>query len=108
MTLYINDSKKYEKLLTVSNPEKVLYNAIKYFNDPNIKLFVSGSKENKYMLYNDRMTKVNFGSIRYEDFTKHNDLKRRDRYLKRANNIRGHWEDDKNSANNLSINLLWN
>ena len=32
----------------------------------------------------------------------------RERYLKRATKIRGDWQDNPFSANNLSINLLWN
>lgn len=108
MTLHINDRKKYELLLTVSNPEKVLQNAIKYFNNPNIELYISNGKQNKYMVYNDNMKKINFGSIRYQDNSYHNDPIRRERYLKRANNIKGNWKDNKYSPNNLSINLLWN
>ena len=50
---------------------------------------------------------VHFGGFEYEDFTKHKDTQRRDRYLKRATNIKGNWKNNKYSANNLSINLLW-
>ena len=55
----------------------------------------------------DTMKKVHFGHIDYQDFTKHNDLKRREAYLNRAYNIRGKWLDNKYSPNNLAINLLW-
>ena len=42
-----------------------------------------------------------------EDYTLHGDKKRRDRYLKRATNIKGKWQDNPYSPNNLSINILW-
>ena len=33
--------------------------------------------------------------------------KRRKLYLGRANNVRGNWRDNKYSANNLAIHILW-
>ena len=105
----IHDKDKYEQLLKVSNPKKVIENAIKYFNDPNIEINLSTVKNKKYMIINmDTMKKVHFGHIDYQDFTKHNDLKRREAYLNRAYNIRGKWMENKYSPNNLSIALLWN
>lgn len=60
------------------------------------------------MLYDkEKMHKVHFGDIRYSDFTKHNNLERREAYLRRATNLNGHWRDNKYSPNNLSIHLLW-
>ena len=104
----IHDKDKYEQLLKVSNPKKVIENAIKYFNDPNIEINLSTVKNKKYMIINmDTMKKVHFGHIDYQDFTKHNDLKRREAYLNRAYNIRGKWMENKYSPNNLSIALLW-
>ena len=50
---------------------------------------------------------INFGQLGYEDFTKHKDNERRDRYLKRATHIKGNWKNDKYSPNNLSIHILW-
>ena len=50
---------------------------------------------------------IHFGQLGYEDYTKHNDEKRRERYLKRTANIRGDWKENKFSPNNLSRNLLW-
>ncbi len=55
----------------------------------------------------DTMKKINFGDIRYSDFTKHNDSKRREAYLNRAYNIRGEWMDNEYSPNNLAIAILW-
>jgi hypothetical protein len=43
----------------------------------------------------------------YEDYTIHQDDKRRDSYLSRATNIKGNWRDNKYSPNNLSIHILW-
>ena len=105
----IHDKDKYEQLLKVSNPKKVIENAIKYFNDPNIEINLSTVKNKKYMIINmDTMKKVHFGHIDYQDFTKHQDLQRREAYLNRAYNIRGKWMENKYSPNNLSIALLWN
>jgi hypothetical protein len=50
---------------------------------------------------------VHFGAIPFTDYTKHKDKTRRQRYLNRANNIKGNWVNDKYSPNNLSIHLLW-
>ena len=43
----------------------------------------------------------------YEDYTMHGDPHRRERYLKRAMNIKGDWKNNKYSSNNMSIALLW-
>lgn len=105
---YYDDKDKYEELLKVSNPLKVAENAIKYLNDPDIVLYISTHKNKKYMIYDkEKMHKNHFGDIRYSDFTKHNNLERREAYLRRATNLNGHWREYKYSPNNLSINLLW-
>ena len=108
MTFHYIDKNKYEELLKVSNPEKVVANAIKYFEDPNIIVYLSSSKNYKYMIYDDNLKKVNFGDISYSDFTKHNHLERRENYLRRSEGIRGPWRNSKYSKNNLSRVLLWN
>lgn len=51
--------------------------------------------------------RINFGHASYESYDRHKDELRRERYLKRATNMKGNWRDDKYSANNLSIHLLW-
>ncbi len=105
---YYHDIDKYEELLKVSNPQKVVENAIKYLNNPDIKLYISTHKNKKYMLYDkEKIHKVHFGDINYSDFTKHNNLERREAYLRRASNLNGHRRDNKYSPNNRSINLLW-
>lgn len=105
--LIYDDYDRYERLLRVSNPDKVIKNAIKYFNDPNIKVYLSTTKSRKYMVYDDKNKKRHFGHIDYTDFTKHGDLARREAYLNRAYNIRGNWRNDKYSPNNLSLHILW-
>lgn len=57
---------------------------------------------------------IHFGDSRYLDYTKWIKYgpeianKRRDLYLKRSTKMLGNWKDNPFSANNLSINLLWN
>lgn len=103
-----DEEKKLYQLLKVSNPKKVLENARLYFNDPNIKLYVSSHKNSKYAIYDPINKKmVNFGHINYEDYTKHQDKTRQKNYLSRASNIKGKWKDNPYSPNNLSIAILW-
>ena len=68
----------------------------------------STRKNKKYMIMNDDHNYIHFGDLRYEDYTKHQDLKRLNNYLSRATKIKGNWKKDKYSPNNLAINLLWN
>lgn len=71
-------------------------------------LFTSPKKDKKYRIYNPiKEIWVDFGQMGYEDFTKHQDEDRQQRYLKRATNIKGKWREDKYSPNNLSIHILW-
>lgn len=98
---------KIEKLKIISDPEKVLKNAKKYLGD-DVVLDISTRKDKKYMVFNPESEKwVHFGQMNYYDFTRHNNLDRRNRYLNRAMNIKGKWKEDKYSPNNLSIHLLW-
>jgi hypothetical protein len=99
---------KIEQLLKVSNPKEVIKKAQQYFNDPDIKVYLSNKKNKKYAIY-DKINKklVHFGQMGFQDHTYHNDPQRRERYLKRASNIKGNWKDNIYSPNNMSINLLW-
>lgn len=92
-------------ILQVSNPARVYDNLQKYY--PGSRLYLSNRKYKKYMIQRPNGKWSNFGDIRYEDFTKHLDLKKRDRYLKRATNIPGDWISDPYSPGVLSILLLW-
>ena len=74
-----------------------------------IKLLVSTRADKKYMVLDPTTNKyVHFGQMGYQDFTKQqNDEERRKRYLARATKIKGNWKDNKYSANNLAIHILW-
>jgi hypothetical protein len=75
-----------------------------------MKLYLSTRKDKKYMITNPKTNKlIHFGSFNppMEDYTYHKNEDRRENYLKRARAIKGNWKDDKWSANNLSIHLLW-
>lgn len=99
---------KYQRLIEVSNPDKVLKNANAYLGKGNFELFISNTKNHKYMIINkENGRKINFGNISYYDYTKHNDETRRQAYLARSEKIKGNWRDSKFSPNNLSRALLW-
>jgi hypothetical protein len=92
------DLKKY------SNFQKVNLLSMKKYNRP---VFMSTRKQKKYMIKDNNNKFIHFGQLGYEDFTKHKDEDRRQRYLKRTENIKGNWKENKFSPNNLSRNLLW-
>jgi hypothetical protein len=100
-----NEEKKLNELLKVSNPKQVILNAHKYLGN-NIRVNISTHKNKKYMIWNGNKF-IHFGDIRYEDFTKSNNLEKREAYLKRTANIRGSWKNDLYSANNLARVILW-
>ena len=105
------DMDKYNKLLETSNPLKVIKNAIKYFNDPDIIIYISTQKAVKYMICNPyTMTKIHFGEINIVDFTKHNDSVKREEFIKSRNNLKCNpeWKVQKYHSKSLNINLLWN
>ena len=103
-----NYKEKLEQLLKVSNPKEVIMKAKHYFNNPDIKVYLSNRKDKKYAIYDPNNKKlVHFGHIKYEDYTMHKDDKRRKNYLLRASNIKGTWKNDPYSPNNLSIHLNW-
>jgi hypothetical protein len=90
-----------------SDPEVVFHNAQIYLGK-NVMIRFSDKTLKKYMVLNPETDKwIHFGQMGYEDFTKHQNPIRRERYLKRTANIKGNWKNDKYSANNLSRNILW-
>jgi hypothetical protein len=97
---------KQREIVKYSNPQIVKKNLIKYFNS-NIPLYLSSRKDKKYMIQDPNGKWIHFGQMQMFDFTKHQDEERRQRYLKRATNIKGNWKDNKYSPNNLSIWGLW-
>lgn len=98
---------KEKEILKWSDPVKVMRNANEYFGK-DIYIYLSSKDNKKYMIKNPTTDKwVHFGQMYYEDYTKHNNDKRRDNYLNRSGKIKGDWKHNKYSANNLSRNLLW-
>ena len=92
-----------EKLCEVSNPELVLKQLKKYYGD-DVDLYLSSSKNKKYMVFNEDGKKIHFGSIIHEDYTKYKDKKRRDNFRNRNKK----WKDaDKYTPAHLSYYLLW-
>ena len=68
---------KFSELLEVSEPKQVILNAKKYFNNPNVTIYLSPEKNKKYAIINKL---VSFGQMGYEDYTKHHDEQRRINY----------------------------
>jgi len=71
-----------EKICEVSNPEIVLKQLKKYYGD-DVDLYLSTSKNKKYMVFDKDGKKIHFGSIIHEDYTKHKDKQRRDNFRNR-------------------------
>ena len=102
-----NLKNKIDLLVTKSNPMKAQDKAFKYLGE-DASLFASPLKFKKYRIKDPNKNKwVDFGDIRYQDYTYHNNEQRRKNYLKRAGNMNGNWRNNPYSANNLSMNILW-
>ena len=95
---------KSKEIYKFSDPDKVQKKADRLGYG---KIYLSKAKDKKYSIINPDGKIVNFGQIGYEDFTKHNDMKRRKSYLQRTSNIKGNWKLNDYSPNNLSRKLLW-
>jgi 2-phospho-L-lactate transferase/gluconeogenesis factor (CofD/UPF0052 family) len=89
-----------------TNINKAKQNAYDYLGK-NVKLIPSTRNGKKFMIVKPDGTKVHFGAIGYEDYTKHQDKERQKAYLNRSGKIVGNWRNDKYSPNNLSRNILW-
>ena len=98
---------KDDELYKYSHPRLAQIKLRKYLDDKDIVLYKSTNKNKKYMIITPDENKVHFGQMGYEDFTKHGDTQRRENYLRRTENIRGDWKQNKFSAKNLSRNVLW-
>ena len=94
------DLKKYS---TPSIAQKRANEYFGYF----VKLHRSTRKEKKYQIQDPSGKWIHFGQRGYQDFTKHHDKKRRQRYLTRATKIHGNWKKNPYSPNNLAIHILW-
>lgn len=100
------ETNKQELINKYSNFTTAQKRLNKYMGEPT-KLYLSDRKDKKYYIITPDNKKVHFGQMGYEDFTKHKDEARRQRYLNRATKIKGSWKEDKYSPNNLAINVLW-
>ena len=92
-----------DRICEVSNPEIVLKQLKKYYGN-HVDLYLSTSKNKKYMVFDEDSKKVHFGSMLYQDYTKHKDNKRRENFRNRNKR----WADaDKYTPAHLSFYLLW-
>ena len=92
-----------EKICEVSNPELVLKQLEKYYGDK-VDLYLSTSKNKKYMVFNEQGKKIHFGDLRYVDYTKTKNKLKRDSFRNRNKK----WKDaDKYTPAHLSYYLLW-
>ena len=96
-----------EGVVPYSNIKHVFENAKKYLGT-NVDIKVSNKPTKKFMVFDPNLNKyIYFGQIGFQDFTKHNDLKRQKSYLQRTANMRGDWKNNPYSANNLAREILW-
>jgi hypothetical protein len=94
-----------EKICEVSNPAIVLKELKKYYDD-GVDLYLSTSKNKKYMVFDEDGKKIHFGDLRFSDWTKHKDKQKRNNFRNRNRNRR--WKDaDKYTPSHLSYYLLW-
>jgi hypothetical protein len=67
-------------------------------------VYPSTRRDKKYMILNDNNKFIHFGQMGYSDFTKTNDLKKRDNFRKRN----WKWADaEPYTPSSLSYYLLW-
>ena len=93
-----------ENIELYSNPKQVLKMAKKiYGND--VEIDYSTRKDKKYMIKNPDTNKwVHFGQMNYEDYTKHKDKVRRNKFRKRNSK----WADaDEYSPAFMAYYILW-
>lgn len=98
---------KRDPLHSVSNPSAVQAAAREIYG-PDAIVYKSSRPTKKYQIQDKKTGRwVHFGDAKMEDFTKHQDSARQQRYLKRALGIKGDWRHNIYSPNTLSILLLW-
>lgn len=91
----------------MSDYKKVYKNWLSYKGADDAEIYLSEKEDKKFCVVAPDGKTVHFGQKGYDDYTKHQDEARRDNYLARATAIKGNWRNNKYSANNLAINLLW-
>jgi len=90
------------RLTDYSNPSIVERNA-KALYGPAVQLQRSTAKDKKYMILTPKGW-VHFGQLGYEDFTKHQDPRRRTLFRSRMKRFKN---ADKWTAGYMSYHLLW-
>lgn len=87
-----------------SNPKQVLKMAKKIYGD-DVEIDYSTRKDKKYMIKNPETNKwVHFGQMNYEDYTKHKDKIRRNKFRQRNSK----WADtDEYSPAFMAYYILW-
>ena len=93
-----------EDIELYSNPKAVLKKAKQILGN-DVEIDYSTRKDKKYMVLNPHTNKwVHFGSYGMEDYTKHKDKKRREKFLTRNHK----WADaDEYTPAYLSYYILW-
>ncbi|NBP02842.1 MAG: hypothetical protein EBU90_22545, partial [Proteobacteria bacterium] len=92
-----------DPLYKVSDPREVQKKAFEIYGKDAV-IYKSVKPKKKYQILNKFTGKwVHFGDSKMEDFTRHQNPTRQERYLKRAMNIKGKWRQNPYSPNNLSI-----
>jgi hypothetical protein len=95
------------QIFLYSNPRTAQSKAYKYLGRT-AKLYPGTAASKKYSIYDKKNNRwVNFGQMGYEDYTKHHDKARRKNYLTRSGKIKGEWNSNRYSANNLARHILW-
>jgi len=97
---------KAQELLKYSNPNEVQRLADELFDNIPYDLALSTRKNKKYMIRGEFTNNkwIHFGEMGYEDYTKHKDEERRDKFLSRNRAWRNMPAD---SPAFLSYQLLW-
>lgn len=102
------EDKKRIEVYKYSNPNIVFEKADRLFGnmDMDYELQLSTRKDKKYMIRGDFTNNqwVHFGQMGYDDFTKHNDYIRRNKFLKRNHNWAYRYP---HTPAFLSFTLLW-
>lgn len=95
---------KIKKIEKYSNPKVVFLKAMRIYGK-DVKLQISTRKDKKYMILNPENNKwVHFGQIGYEDYTKHKDEERRNKFINRNKR----WANaQKYSPAYMSYYILW-
>jgi hypothetical protein len=94
---------KKEEILKVSDPQIVRQLADKYLGK-SVPIYLSNRKDKKYMVQNPDGKIIHFGAMKYEDYTKHQNEKRRIHFRQRNKK----WQyTDKWTPAYLSWHLLW-